>query len=61
MSFSSLINAVSVAMEQRRVQHRLFVIETFLMVTLSERSEFSNISILFVTENLLAAIPYNYG
>jgi hypothetical protein len=62
MVVTILTDTVAVAMEQRSAQHHTLVVERFFMVTLLlKRSKyFAGISILLVTETVLAAIPYSY-
>jgi hypothetical protein len=62
ISFTSLTNAVAVAMELWSAQHRVFNVETFfLMVALLLKCSeyFASVSILLIMEKSLAAIPYS--
>jgi hypothetical protein len=58
MSFTSLADAVAVAMEQWSAQHHVFNVETFFrIVAVLKYSEcFASISVLLITEKFLAAI-----
>jgi hypothetical protein len=64
MPFASLTDAAAVPTEQWRLHIVRLLLKRFIkMVTLlSKRSEyFASISILLVTENILASMTYNYG
>jgi hypothetical protein len=63
MSFASITDAFSVAMEQWSTQHRVFVVETFFRNSdcWYNTEYFTSISILLIMEKFLATVHYSYG